>query len=170
MSKTTEPAAPEPLGDSEGTATQAVAGLKPVAWMFDEEGFTTEPDQGGTPLYTQANHSNLRAAAIAFCDSVCEDHPQLSEMCDEKALWRLGNELDRLDRNEGDTLYSAATVERLVQERNQWGAKLFLEMADEYAQGAKDADKDSRVFLSEANARCAIHLRRKADELMEGKK
>ena len=66
-------------------------------------------------------------------------------------------------------LYSTATVERLVQERNQWGAKLLREMADEYAQGAKDADKDSRVFLSEANARCAIHLRRKADELEEEK-
>lgn len=33
MSKTTEPTPQEPLGDSEGTATSAVVGLAPVAFM-----------------------------------------------------------------------------------------------------------------------------------------
>ena len=33
MSKTTEPTPQEPLGDSEGTATSAVVGLDPVAFM-----------------------------------------------------------------------------------------------------------------------------------------
>ena len=39
--QSTEPAAPEPLGDSEGTATQVVAGFEPVAWMIEcSIGFT----------------------------------------------------------------------------------------------------------------------------------
>lgn len=37
------------------------ASIEPVAWMFDEEGFTTEPDQGGTPLYTA---DQLRKAKV----------------------------------------------------------------------------------------------------------
>ena len=70
--KTTEPAAPEPLGDSEGTATQVVAGLDPVfqigfGWLDTEN------------IYPS-----------------------------------------------GSLLYSAATVERLVQERDDYRAALEI--------------------------------------------
>ena len=61
-----EPAAPEPLGDSEGTATQVVAGLEPVA--------------------------------LEYCGR-CDKH---TIPCDFYAV-----------------LYSAATVEQLVQERDE---------------------------------------------------
>ena len=73
-----EPAAPEPLGDSEGMATQVVAGLEPVAWYM---AVATEH----TPPSTYAHVS-----------------------------W--GNKPD--DNIHTEPLYSAATVERLVQERD----------------------------------------------------
>lgn len=56
-----------------------------------------------------------------------------------------------------EPLYSAATVERLVQERNQWGAKLLREFCNSYCWD----HSDGRYYRDE--------LRRKADELEEGK-
>ncbi len=65
------------------------ASIEPVAWMFDEEGFTTEPDQGGTPLYTadqlrEAQVKVLREAADAFAKAPTDYPPYwLRRMADE---------------------------------------------------------------------------------------
>ncbi len=79
-SKTTKPAAPEPLGVSEGTATQVVAGLEPVHWYLEnEDEYMSEK--------LRKEHERLNSYTFKLCKVV---HP----------------------------LYSAATVERLVQERD----------------------------------------------------
>ena len=66
------------------------ASIEPVAWMFDEEGFTTEPDQGGTPLYTA---DQLREAQVKV----------LREAAKEAAL-------------DGGTAYVAAWLRRMADE------------------------------------------------------
>lgn len=75
--KTTEPAAPEPLGDSEGTATQVVAGLEPVHWYLENEdeymseklrkeherlnSYTFKLCKVAHPLYSAADVAKLQA-------------------------------------------------------------------------------------------------------------
>lgn len=69
------------------------ASIEPVAWMFDEEGFTTEPDQGGTPLYTA---DQLREAQV-------------------KVL-REAAEMIRCKRNVGDVFRAEAELIRVADE------------------------------------------------------
>jgi len=74
------------------------ASIEPVAWMFDEEGFTTEPDQGGTPLYTA---DQLREAQVKVLREAADNIEADGVAAFRRELRRMADELEKADAIRG---------------------------------------------------------------------
>ena len=178
-SKTTEPAAPEPLGDSEGAATQVVAGLEPVHWYLENEdeymseklrkeherlnSYTFKLCKVAHPLYSAADVAKLQADLAAMTKKADGffDAPQLAAKINAEGQAReqqFREALKALQQGFPQTHQINAVIRHaLVTPQDdtalrQWGAKLLRDLADK-GWPAWDADD----------------LRLKADELEAGK-
>ena len=81
MSKTTEPTPQEPLGDSEGTATSAVVGLDPVAFMTHHDDPMLFPTWGEAVQYCDDDESPI---SLFHADDVAKLQADLAAMTQER--------------------------------------------------------------------------------------
>lgn len=185
-SKTTKPAAPEPLGDSEGTATQVVAGLEPVHWYLENEdeymseklrkeherlnSYTFKLCKVAHPLYSAADVAKLQADLAAMTKKADGffDALQLAAKINAEGQAREQQLREALEYYASfdysddscpvaEDAQQALAIPQDDTALRQWGAKLLEESANE-----SEAEGWMSITLSA--------LRRKATKLREGKK
>ena len=92
----TEPAAPEPLGDSEGTATQVVAGLEPVAFMTHHDDPMLFPTWGEAVQYCDDDESPI---SLFHADDVAKLQAENEALRKDAERWRFFRIADWADWN-----------------------------------------------------------------------
>ena len=95
-SKTTKPAAPEPLGDSEGTATSAVVGLDPVAFMTHHDDPMLFPTWGEAVQYCDDDESPI---SLFHADDVAKLQAENEALRKDAERWRFFRMADWADWN-----------------------------------------------------------------------
>ncbi len=96
MSKTTEPTPQEPLGDSEGTATSAVVGLDPVAFMTHHDDPMLFPTWGEAVQYCDDDESPI---SLFHADDVAKLQAENEALRKDAERWRFFRIADWADWN-----------------------------------------------------------------------
>jgi len=96
MSKTTEPTPQEPLGDSEGTATSAVVGLDPVAFMTHHDDPMLFPTWDEAVQYCDDDESPI---SLFHADDVAKLQAENEALRKDAERWRFFRIADWADWN-----------------------------------------------------------------------
>ena len=96
MSKTTEPTPQEPLGDSEGTATSAVVGLEPVAFMTRHDDPMLFPTWDEAVQYCDDDESPI---SLFHADDVAKLQAENEALRKDAERWRFFRIADWADWN-----------------------------------------------------------------------